>query len=773
MKRVIQIITTAIIIISVLNIINVNTVQAANNEEIMIPDLHEHSSEDETTVSVNSVESTEPVGANSKIHFIGIGVNNDAILIESNGRYGMVDSGEKEDRTDGLIGCTAQVVHYLKMHGVKQLDFYIATHAHSDHIGNAESILREFPTKKVYIGKYNDEYIYEKKNRWDNQQIYDNLVKTAKETGAELIQDFDSTNTKFSLGDLRIQIYNYERKVDQNGNRIAVWDDNVNSLITLVKSGDNTVLLTGDDTPASFAMLPDDVKNVTVLKLAHHGDPHNNTIEILEKMNPQISIQTGSTDHLSKEEYEFLTCGGRKYFSTLADQASVIVEFPINGSEKSVNVYTEKMLPDNFYKMGDYYYSFDENGRALKGTQTINGNNYLFDINGREQFGLSQINNRKMYLDLQTGCAWKNRWFLQAGRDYYYFDDNGYALKSGWYEIAGVKYYFDAEGIWVPNAKVEGWQKNTTGWWYRNYDGSYPYNVWKYIGKYYYYFDQNGYMVTGWKRINGYWYYLSDSGAMQIGWLKKGETWYYLCESGEMQTGWVYVGGSWYYMRESGEMLVGKQTLGGNIYYFTAGGQWIDTSKHGNWERNQVGYWWNNGDGTWPFNCWKKIDGYWYWFNNYGYRKSEWLVLNDGTYYLNADGIMMTGWVQVDNIWYCFDKSGRMMTGNVILGDNNKYYFNEKGQLQVGWFEYNGRTVYSNQSGIRFERSGWNLINEKWYYLDENYGRCTGWLVFNKDQENEMCYYLADDGVMVTGEQIIQGVKYYFSPSGLLRNVEQ
>ena len=61
MKRVIQIITTAIIIISVLNIINVNTVQAANNEEIMIPDLHEHSSEDETTVSVNSVESTEPV----------------------------------------------------------------------------------------------------------------------------------------------------------------------------------------------------------------------------------------------------------------------------------------------------------------------------------------------------------------------------------------------------------------------------------------------------------------------------------------------------------------------------------------------------------------------------------------------------------------------------------------------------------------------------------------------------------------------------------------
>lgn len=62
-----------------------------------------------------------------------------------------------------------------------------------------------------------------------------------------------------------------------------------------------------------------------------------------------------------------------------------------------------------------------------------------------------------------------------------------------------------------------------------------------------------------------------------------------------------------------------------------------------------------------------------------------------------------------------------------------------------------------------FERSGWNLINEKWYYLDENYGRCTGWLVFNKDQENEMCYHLADDGVMVTGEQITRSKVLFFT----------
>lgn len=111
--------------------------------------------------------------------------------------------------------------------------------------------------------------------------------------------------------------------------------------------------------------------------------------------------------------------------------------------------------------------------------------------------------------------------------------------------------------------------------------------------------------------------------------LKKGETWYYLCESGECNGVGFMLEVHGIILRESGEMLVGKQTLGRKYILFYCRRTMDRYLKTWNWERNQVGYWWNNGDGTWPFNCWKKIDGYWYWFNNYGYRKSEWLVLND------------------------------------------------------------------------------------------------------------------------------------------------
>ena len=59
-----------------------------------------------------------------------------------------------------------------------------------------------------------------------------------------------------------------------------------------------------------------------------------------------------------------------------------------------------------------------------------------------------------------------------------------------------------------------GWVRSPNGTWFREVDGSWPANQWKYIEKKWYFFDQNGYMVSGWLNWNGNWYYLKD-GVMQ------------------------------------------------------------------------------------------------------------------------------------------------------------------------------------------------------------------------------------------------------------------
>lgn len=157
------------------------------------------------------------------------------------------------------------------------------------------------------------------------------------------------------------------------------------------------------------------------------------------------------------------------------------------------------------------------------------------------------------------------------------------------------------------------WRKDSQGWWYHNYDGTYPRTQWKQIGGRYYYFDKNGYMKTGWIKDRGKWYYLggTEDGSMKTGWQKIGGKWYYLNGSGEMLTGWYQVGNIWYYSSASGIMQTGWQKIGGRWYYLEPSGAmatgWIRLS--GKWYYLQA-----NGamaSNTWIDGCYLNGSGAW------------------------------------------------------------------------------------------------------------------------------------------------------------------
>ena len=148
----------------------------------------------------------EPEVSYSKIHFITLPYNSDAILLESNGHFGMIDSGEDSDYPDGSDpryplrnnvytgeGFEQQVIDYMHSVGVTQdnFDFYLGTHPHSDHIGSADEVIREFHPQRVYLMEYKDEYITSPGLLFDNLYVYDKAIEAAKEVGSTLIQNFD------------------------------------------------------------------------------------------------------------------------------------------------------------------------------------------------------------------------------------------------------------------------------------------------------------------------------------------------------------------------------------------------------------------------------------------------------------------------------------------------------------------------------------------------------------------------------------------------------
>lgn len=67
----------------------------------------------------------------------------------------------------------------------------------------------------------------------------------------------------------------------------------------------------------------------------------------------------------------------------------------------------------------------------------------------------------------------------------------------------------------------------------------------------------------------------------------------------------------------------------------------------GKWKRNDRGWWYDNGDGTWPKNRWLKLDA-WYWFDANGYAACDECLKINGKWYAFGDDCRMKTSVNVN-----------------------------------------------------------------------------------------------------------------------------
>ena len=76
--------------------------------------------------------------------YLGTGEDGDAVLIESNGKYLLMDTGHKRTASR-LVSCLKQV-----MGSEKKLDVYFS-HMHGDHTGGLEKVLLNFQVERVFF----------------------------------------------------------------------------------------------------------------------------------------------------------------------------------------------------------------------------------------------------------------------------------------------------------------------------------------------------------------------------------------------------------------------------------------------------------------------------------------------------------------------------------------------------------------------------------------------------------------------------------------------
>lgn len=747
----------------------------------------------------------------AKIHFITFDMNTEGVLLESvdadgNRIFGMVDSGEDWDYPDGsdpryplrsgIItdkGYDEKVVEYLRSMGVNENNFYfyIGSHPHSDHIGTADTVIREFKPQTLYLMPYEDSYIDTSNGDtalWDNQYVYDQTIEAAEETGINIVQDINAQNSKISLGSFQIQIVNYDPSYQTQKNR----DANDFCLGVIASANQHTAFLTGDmcnvdgDMTRTVNEYPI-LQNTAVYEANHHGLSDSDVGKIASMIHPQYLIQPGSFTNLTTSWLAMLENEGTKVFavSSFTDQTSIVVDFTGQQVTSSVDgafrIYKDRDGKLRAYDDGRQYSGFFENN----GAKYYAGKEGIIAVN---QEVYDENENIFYHADEEGRLTPVGGWVEEDGNKYYLNADG--TRKKGWAKIAGATYYFDP-GTGV---MMTGWVQDSSGWYLLDSETGVMQTGWCTDGSNRFYLDpETGVMqkncwikdeetgIVYWLRewgavaysqtlkIDGYSISFDSQGKTAGGaWAKKEGKWSYL-QNGIMQTGWQKIGIDWYYFNQDGSMKSDELfQVDGNLYYFRSWG----AMQYNNWYQNPA-------DGNWYYlrswgaavnYGWMQVENNWYYFNDdCTMKKNELCWIEGNLYYFRGWGAMQyNNWYQnpADGNWYYLRSWGAAVNYGWIHLDRDWYYFNGDCTMkkdELCWI--NGDLYYFRSWGAR-QYNNWyqNPSDGKWYLFASDgkaYRNC-------RARNGIDTYYFNDDGSMYTGWKEENGKTYYYRNWGAM-----
>lgn len=278
----------------------------------------------------------------NRIHFLNTG-GSDAILLESNGKFALIDCAEDGDNPRGFEdlefkGYEDLVVDYVKQvagndEGKVYLEFILGTHSHSDHIGGFDTLIldEDIEIDKAYLKEYDESKIMKKEvTKWDNKEVYEQMVNACKTRGVEVISDLPKD--EFYLGEMKIKFFNTDYTDKTN------IGENENAVGTLVEVDGQKAFLAGDinNMIGTESDIKDEVGKVDLLKAGHHGYIFSSTPSFLYTLRPELVIVTNDTSVSNWRPRMSMTAVGSTILGTV-NYNGIIVDF----KDGKMNVYKD------------------------------------------------------------------------------------------------------------------------------------------------------------------------------------------------------------------------------------------------------------------------------------------------------------------------------------------------------------------------------------------------------------------------------------------------
>ena len=244
-------------------------------------------------------------GGELTIRILDVGpINGDSILITSPaGKTVLIDAG---DTTKGK-----SVVEALKRNNIQQLDYFIATHPHPDHIGGAAEVFKAVkvlnvidngqppsgppqaaaaPQTKTPASKKPANTRTSKTTSLT--KFYDDYEAAVSSSGAHY--ENAKPGTKYDLGGGALltiiapsEPYFTKDKMTTGGN-----EANANSVVARLDYGAFSMMFAGDaEEQTEHRLLTKELDlRSRVLKIAHHGSKYASSGDFLKRVQPEVAI---------------------------------------------------------------------------------------------------------------------------------------------------------------------------------------------------------------------------------------------------------------------------------------------------------------------------------------------------------------------------------------------------------------------------------------------------------------------------------------------------
>ena len=466
-------------------------------------------------------------------------------------------------------------------------------------------------------------------------------------------------------------------------------------------------------------------------------------------VNDQGIRLTGPQTIDGKQVY-FDTYEGSQVFDNFADDGYF---YDQDGNRVNLGINRYVQVKGNWYYVG-------EDGKILRGEQTIDGAHVYFEYGGKQVKGDFDYN--KQFHDKDSGNLVTNRFVTVKDKTYFIGGDSK-AIK-GATVIDNTEYFFDEK----TGTQVKG-DFASNDKYYDGITGALVINSYVQVDKDWYYVGNDGKRLKGSQTINNVPVYFDPYDGKQAKGVFGNDGYFYDKDSGakiDLGTNrYVYINDNWYYLNGEGKILKGSQTIDGVQVHFDPyygnqiKGEFTDSS----------GYVVKANSYTSPVKFYDKDSG--------ALVKNQYFNNNGKWYYADAEGNILKGSQTIDGVHVYFDSYGVQAKDTVLDGyyydkdsgarkelprdqfikiGDDLYYLSSNGR--TGEINIDGKDYYIAQYG-RVLRGSFNVYQEPPYYDDET-GEAVEKTGFVKSRDS---WFYLENGKKVAGFKKIDGKLYYFS----------